>query len=166
MRKLISSGFMMCAGVLSIPAPVNDQFPISIPVADYSFDPRLDDLTAFFAASAAPAAEVAHIFIQVADAYGLDWRLLPSISWVESEGGRTARNNNLFGWDGGRAQFTSPAAAIRAVAYCLATSRLYRDKSLDEILAIYNPSQEYARKVKWVMQRMAPSDDPVTRPSS
>ena len=55
--------------------------------------------------------------------YALDWRLLPSLSFVESSGGKAARNNNLFGWDSGRAAFSSAAAGIRAVASSLSEFR-------------------------------------------
>lgn len=158
MRKLISKGVVVFAGVVSAPTPITHQFPASVPMAATVAitDPRLDILQDFFGRSAAPAAGLAHIFLQVSDTYGLDWRLLPSISWVESGGGRTARNNNLFGWDAGRAEFQSMAAAIQAVAYCLANSNLYKHKSLDEILATYNPNEEYAGKVKSVMRSIAP----------
>ena len=40
------------------------------------------------------------------------------------------------------------------MGYSLANSRRYRHKKLDELLAIYNPDAEYARKVKSVMERI------------
>jgi len=88
----------------------------------------------------------------------LDWRLLPSLSYVESTGGKTARDNNFFGWDSGRAKFSSPVAAIRAVAERLSRGERYHDKTLDQKLAIYNPISGYARKVKSVMRRISPSE--------
>jgi hypothetical protein len=91
----------------------------------------------------------------VADEYALDWRLLPSLSFVESTGGKASPYNNLFGWDSGRAHFSSPEAAIRYVGSQLAQSVLYRSKSLDEILATYNPYRDYPRKVKSVMRQIA-----------
>jgi hypothetical protein len=75
---------------------------------------------------------------------------------VESTGGKPARNNNIFGWDSGRAAFSSAIACIRSVAYSLSHSHLYRYKSVDGILRTYNPNAEYARKVKSVMLRIAP----------
>jgi hypothetical protein len=44
------------------------------------------------------------------------------------------------------------------VGYRLAHSDLYRDKDVDAILATYNPSSEYAAKVKSVMRQIAPSE--------
>lgn len=96
--------------------------------------------------------------MQAADAHGLDWRLLPSISFIESTGGKALKNNNLFGWDAGRAEFPSLSAAIHTVAYSLANSRLYKNKDLDEVLETYNPEADYARKVKSVMKRISPSE--------
>jgi flagellum-specific peptidoglycan hydrolase FlgJ len=93
--------------------------------------------------------------VEAADRYDLDWRLLPSISYVESTGGKSAPNNNLFGWDSGRAQFASPAASIHEVGYQLSHSALYRDKDTDGILATYNSDAEYAAKVKLVMRSIA-----------
>jgi hypothetical protein len=93
--------------------------------------------------------------LAVADEFALDWRLLPSLSFVESTGGKAGRHNNLFGWDSGRARFDSPSAAIRSVGSYLALSALYREKSLDEILATYNPNRGYAQKIKSVMRQIA-----------
>jgi hypothetical protein len=94
----------------------------------------------------------------VADQNNLDWRLLPSISFVESGGGREARNNNLFGWDGGRAIYSSIRAGIHDVAERLGNSKLYRDKGVDEILRTYNPNTHYTGVVKSVMRRISPSE--------
>jgi hypothetical protein len=91
----------------------------------------------------------------VADEYELDWRLLPSLSFIESTGGKASHNNNLFGWDSGRAHFSSPTEAIRRVGSHLAHSSLYRSKSLDGILTTYNHNQAYAQKVKSVMRQIA-----------
>jgi hypothetical protein len=80
------------------------------------------------------------------------------LSFVESTGGKSARHNNLFGWDSGRAHFPTPIAGIHTVGYYLSHSDLYKDKALDKLLATYNPNVEYGRKVKSVMRRIAPSE--------
>ena len=105
-----------------------------------------------------PAAEYAAAFLEAADHNLLDWRLLPSLSYVESTGGKSARHNNLFGWDSGRAHFPSPIAGIHTVGYRLSHSDIYKDKPLDKLLATYNPSIEYVRKVKSIMRRISPSE--------
>ncbi|HEY1337492.1 MAG TPA: glucosaminidase domain-containing protein [Bryobacteraceae bacterium] len=156
MRKLLSGGLVVFAGVVSAPVSVTPQQAEKNAVADYRTDPRSETLRKFFQKADCPAEQYADVFLEAADDYDLDWRLLPSISFVESTGGKAARNNNLFGWDSGRAEFDTPAEGIHTVAYFLAHSRLYRDKDLDGVLATYNPDAEYAEKVKSVMRQIAP----------
>ncbi len=156
MRKILSGSLAVFAGMVSLPAPVAPHLGHKVPAPDYRQDPRLVRLRNFFAKSDCPATRYAHIFLEAADDYGLDWRLLPSISYVESTGGKAAPHNNLFGWDSGKAQFHSPAASIHTIGYRLAYSPRYRDKSVDEVLATYNPMPEYVPKVKSVMRRISP----------
>ena len=160
MRRVLSSGAMIFAGMVSVPAivtSVDAKVPATPlrPVAGYTVDPRLVLLERFFESSDAPAKAFSHVFLSEADLYDLDWRLLPSISFVETTGGKAARKNNLFGWDCGRAEFTSVTDGIRTVAYHLANARQYKDKDVDEILETYNPNQEYSKKVRSVMERIA-----------
>jgi hypothetical protein len=163
MRKLFSNGLAVFAGVVVMPAPGTHANSAKPAAAEHRHEPvkdrRLAFLRAFFAQGNCPAAELSPIFLEAADMYALDWRLLPSLSFVETTGGKAARNNNLFGWDSGRAAFSSAAAGIRAVAASLANSALYRNKDVDGILRTYNGSAGYARRVKDVMRRIAPSVD-------
>jgi hypothetical protein len=153
MRKLLSGGLAVFTGVVSLPSPGSLHGETKAPVADH----RLARLRAFFGKSDCPAAAYSAEFLVAADRYSLDWRLLPSISYVESTGGKSARNNNLFGWDSGRAVFASASQAIHEVGYRLTHSHLYRSKSIDQLLAIYNPSGRYAAKVKSIMAQIAPA---------
>ncbi len=156
MIKLITSG-MFVVGMVAVPVALPPhQAPAAAP--DYRNDPRLETLRSFFRNSDCPAEQYASAFLEAADHNELDWRLLPSLSYIESTGGKAAPYNNLFGWDSGRAHFPSPIAGIHAVGYRLSHSDLYRDKELDKLLATYNPSVEYGRKVKSVMRRIAPSE--------
>jgi hypothetical protein len=127
------------------------------PARDYAGDPRLQSLRKFFADSGCPALEYAPAFLEAADDYGLDWRLLPGISFIESTGGKAAWRNNFFGWDSGRAEFASPVAGIRAVAYFLAHSGRYKRKNSGQKLRAYNPAPGYAVKVESIMRRIGPS---------
>lgn len=158
MLKLFSSGLAVFAGMVSIPIAVAPQHQTAAPRADYREDPRQNALKSFFKKQDCPAQHYIEEFLDAADRYELDWRLLPSLAYVESTGGKAARNNNLFGWDSGRAQFSTPTAGIHEVGYRLTHSVLYKDKDLDGVLATYNPDAEYARKVKAVMQQIAPSE--------
>lgn len=161
MWKFVSNGAMIFAGVVALPPIVNVNDASATTYAlrsGASADPRLSMLKRFFEASGAPAKAYAHVFLSAADYNQLDWRLLPSISFVETTGGKWARNNNLFGWDCGRAVFTSISEGIRRVAHHLGHSTRYKDKELDEILWAYNPNPEYSRIVKSVMDRIAPAE--------
>lgn len=122
------------------------------------FDPRLPILQNFFAARHCPIRDLASEFLKAADNNGLDWRLLPSISFVESGGGKVQRNNNIFGWNSGRHRFASIREAIYATAAKLAHSKLYVNKDTDHILWTYNPIPRYGERVKNVMRSIASAD--------
>ena len=156
MLRIMTSG-MFVMGLVTSPAVLSPR-QAPAPAPDYRRDPRLVTLRNFFHNADCPAEQYSAAFLEAADFNELDWRLLPSLSYVETTGGKSARNNNLFGWDSGRASFPSPVAAIRAVGYRLSHSILYKDKKLDKLLATYNPNVEYRQKVKSVMRRIAPSE--------
>jgi hypothetical protein len=156
MMKMLSQSLAI-AGMLSTPAMLT-QSELPTATTEYKNDPRLASLRNFFQAGECPAQDFSEEFLRAADHHKLDWRLLPSISLVESGGGREARNNNLFGWDSGRAVFSSVRAGIYNVAGNLAHSRIYRDKDTDEILRLYNPNENYPGVVKSVMRRISPSE--------
>lgn len=155
MRKFLTSGFVMVAGMVSLPANITHADP-KFPTAEHRTDGRLEVIQRFFEECDCPARDYAHVFLKEADHNDLDWRLLPSISFVESTGGKNMAGNNLFGWASGRAEFPSLTASIHAVAYYLANSPRYRDKDTDGILRIYNPNADYGQRVKAVMRRISP----------
>jgi hypothetical protein len=158
MIRFVAGGLAVFAGMVSLPLAVAPLHAPKTPTPDYAADPRLSALRTFFQRGACPAVQYVHEFLDAADRYELDWRLLPSISYVESTGGKSARNFNFFGWDSGKAEFSSPSEAIHEVGYRLTHSALYRDKDLDEVLTTYNPDASYAEKVKSVMRQIAPTE--------
>src|SRR5205823_995191 len=107
MKKMFSTGLVMIAGMVSVQDTVSPFSHVS-PAPDYRRDPRLKSLRSFFDKANCPAWKYSAVFLEAADTYDLDWRLLPSISYVESTGGKSAPHNNLFGWDSGKAQFATP----------------------------------------------------------
>src|ERR1035438_7138678 len=149
---------MFVVGMVSLPVAMSPRQVTATPAPDFRNDPRLSTLRNFFHKTACPAERYAEAFLEAADSNALDWRLLPSLSFVESTGGKNAQHNNIFGWDSGRAHFPSPIAGIHAVGYHLSHSDLYRAKGLDRVLAIYNPNLQYVRKVKSVMRQISPSE--------
>lgn len=132
--------------------------------AEIRVDPRVSRLRLFLEEKDCPIRDLAPDFIAAADRHGLDWRLLPSISFVESTGGKYCKRNNIFGWANANKRFPSVRHGIHAVAYKLGKGHYYRSKGTDGILKTYNPRPEYATRVKEVMERIGP--EPVADPVS
>ena len=158
MRKLLSSGLAVFTGVVCTPLVVSPLEMHKTPVPEFRKDQRLETLRSFFQQFGCPARDYAHVFLEASDAYNLDWRLLPSLSYVESTGGKAAHGNNLFGWDNGKAHFPTPAAGIHEVGYQLSHASMYRTKDLNHLLATYNPSGAYSQRVKSVMRQISPNE--------
>lgn len=155
MTKSFSRGLVLAAGLLASPA-IADPDPISVEVVSQK-DPRWILVKQFFLNNGAPAHLYTADFLIAADRNGLDWRLLPSISIIESGGGREAHNNNMFGWDNCRVRFRTAKEGIYRVASWLRHSSIYKQKtSVDEILWTYNPRKEYTVKVRALMAQLGP----------
>ena len=159
MRKLVSQGIIMFAGLLA--TPVIPHALENTHVKDSKNDPRFALLKQFFDRRGSPAREHVGDFILAADRNKLDWRLLPGISVVESGGGKEYRNNNILGWASCKERFPSVKAGIHAVARRLSTSNLYKNKSVEGILRTYNSNADYSLKVKRVMYAISPALTPV-----
>jgi hypothetical protein len=153
MRKALLVG-----GLLGLPGVVG--LSHQTPKATVDRDPRLRRLQEFFGQRDCPLREAAADFLIAADRNDLDWRLLPSISIVESSGGKDYRNNNVFGWDSCRESFSSVREGIHFVAAQLANSKKYKDKTLDNKLSTYNPFPDYPRRVKAVMHELGSEISP------
>lgn len=157
MTKSFSRGLVLAAGLLASPA-VADTDPIPAEAISRK-DPRWILIKQFFLDNGAPAHIYVDDFLIAADRNGLDWRLLPSLSMVESGGGREARNNNMFGWDNCKVHFRTVKEGIYRVASMLKNSSVYKSKtSLDEILWTYNPRKAYKVKVRALMAQLGPAD--------
>jgi len=164
-----NSCFVVTAGLLAMPFVTQREKPIPakpIPVKPIyvkhkatvaKVDPRSARLGRFLAKLHCPVANLANDFVTAADKNKLDWRLLPSISIVESGGGKAARNNNIFGWGNGNLKFPSIKAGLQEVAFRLGRSPLYRNHNSAGKLKVYNPDQEYASRVLDVMNRISPA---------
>jgi hypothetical protein len=151
--KTVSQGLVVFAGLIAAPVVPTGQKPHA-PAPRNPVDSRVVRLQQFLQARDCPVSKYAADFIRVADRYDLDWRLLPSISMVESSGGKAYTKNNIFGWANCREGFPSVRAGIEFVASRFAKSKLYRDKDVDAILRTYNPSEDYAGRVKYIMARI------------
>lgn len=129
-------------------------------------DARAVRLKNFLSRLHCPVTYLAEDFVHAADEYQLDWRLLPSISVIESGGGKAYRNNNIFGWDQGNQAFPTIRAGLNEVAFKLGRSPLYRNRDSAGKLRLYNPDESYASTVLTVMNRISPVVNlkPVRRP--
>lgn len=151
MTSPLSRRIVVFAGLLAAPVATSvTQQKIPGPLRAAG-DERVGKLEKFFDEHNCPLRNEASEFVEVADRYQLDWRLLPSISVVESGGGKDYRNNNVLGWANCEEGFPTVAEGIHVVARRLSHSKLYRHKSIDRILATYNPRPEYSVKVKTLM---------------
>ena len=127
-------------------------------------DERVLKLETFFSSYGCPKPDHAAEYVRAADAFQIDYRLLPAISLLESTCGAYGRMNNNWGWNSPHSAFESVPAGIAFVTSRLAVGGPYRDKALDQKLLAYNPSAPYGRKVRWLM-RVIESEDLIPDPS-
>jgi hypothetical protein len=155
MKRFLPPGFMIFAGVLGI-AVATAQTDQDVTKNRKKFDLRETILRKFLTEKHCPDQQYTELFLAEADAQGLDWRLLPSLAFVESGGGRAAKGNNLFGWANGKYTFTSIGEAIHTVASALAHGRAYQGKNLEAKLSTYNHGPDYPAMVLQVMRQISP----------
>jgi hypothetical protein len=151
--------FLLVAGLLAAPVTASVQQYFASTIVDAK-DPRLLRLQKFFGDRDCPLRDSARDFLLAADQNQLDWRLLPSISIIESSGGKTYMNNNVLGWASCKERFSSVRAGIHYVAAQLGKSRRYKDKDIDSKLQTYNPLPEYSQRVKAVMRAIGSRSQP------
>ena len=126
---------------------------------EYPLDPRVLTLEAYLLSKNSPLKDNATTFITAADVAGLDWRLLPAISGVESGFGKALLQNsyNPFGWGGGYIKFQSFDDAIFTVALSLKISYVEKGaETVPQIAPIYCPpnSEKWSRGVSFFMSQI------------
>lgn len=112
---------------------------------------RIESLRAFFKSFDGPLEPYSEVFVQVADKYDLDYRLLPSIACLESSCGKfyIPDSNNPFGWG----IYGNTVTKFKTMEECIDTvgrglSENYIKKGYDtveKIAPIYNPPNP----IKW-----------------
>ena len=122
-------------------------------------DERVEKLKTYLEFHNSPLAPYARVFVEKADQYQLDWRLVASISGVESTFGKNLPYNsyNAYGWNGGNFYFQSWEDGIDTVSKTLRQN--YMDKwgadTVYEIAPIYAPpSSTWARNVNYFMEQI------------
>lgn len=116
-------------------------------------DPRVEKIRLFFIRNNSPGAKYAKLFVQVADANNIDWKLLPTFAFIETGGGRVHRNNNIFGWDSGKARFKTIEDGIRYVGRAL-TLGPYKSKTPAQKVRVYNVHRRYHLYADKVMKTL------------
>ena len=99
-------------------------------------------------------------YIQSADNYEIDWRLLPAITLIESSGCRfyPRITNNCWGYGSsdGLKHWDSIPEGIDFVNQQLANNRFYKDKDLYHKITTYNSvNPKYYGEIKNLMDEMA-----------
>lgn len=116
---------------------------------------KLAAVKVFYRKYNAPLLANAEDFVRAADMYGIDYRLLPAISMIESTGGKvTFKSHNPFGW--GRSGYPSYTAAIYDVARGMANYYKGGLKDPKRIAYRYNPvtPEAWGRKATSFMSQM------------
>lgn len=123
-------------------------------------DKRVTKLEKYLEGHNSPLAPYAKNFVEAADTYNLDYRLVPAISGVESTFGKHIpyKSYNAYGWANGEYKFTSWEESIDVVSKTLREK--YLDKGTPNINSIARryapPSSTWAGKVKFFMAKIEP----------
>lgn len=117
-------------------------------LAQQALDNRATVLRNYLEAQQSPLAPYAPEFVQQADLYKIDWKLLVAISGVESTFGKEVPCTNAWGFGVYGDQtlcFTSYDAAIRTISQTLRTQYMDKWKETD----IYSIGHSYASSPTW-----------------
>lgn len=127
-------------------------------VKESAFDYRVYTLRKFLSKFGSPLTPYSPDFIKQADYYGIDWRMVPAISGVESTFGKQIPYNsyNAYGWVNGNYSFKSWPDSIQVVSKTIKYN--YIDKgavSIGSIAKIYAPpSVTWGSKVKYFVSKI------------
>jgi hypothetical protein len=97
-------------------------------------DPRIEQIRRFYGSK--PLAPYAAVMVEAADAWGIDWRLIPVISILESSGGVNVCGRNAWGYASCRVRFSTFEEGIHKVAETLAKPP-YTGRSTAAVLCIW-----------------------------
>ncbi len=121
-------------------------------------DYRVLNLRKFLTKFNSPLVPYADEFVFYADIYGIDYRMVPAISGVESTFGKRIPQNsyNAYGWANGDYRFASWEDSIDHVSMTLRTK--YIDKGAPTIAKIARryapPSSTWGGKVKYFIGKI------------
>jgi hypothetical protein len=162
MKKLLIILFLISLMVLTNAGPSYGQ-NLDTPSAQLKInEPQADNrpqiLEEYLSNFNSPLVDYAEEFIKAADAYDLDWRLLPAITGVESTYGKFIPQGsyNAYGWNNGAFYFQSWEDSIWTVNKAL--KEKYVDRGADTVEKIGRiyapPSPFWAGKVKGIIAKI------------
>lgn len=131
-------------------------------LAEAPKDQRIEKLQGFLESQGSLLAPFAQDFVQKADEYEINWKLLAAISGIESTFGKNIIRGtyNAYGWGGGLIRFQSWPDSIDQVSKALREK--YYDQGLDtpyKINPVYcPPNRTWAAKVAFTMEKIENSD--------
>lgn len=158
MKKLILvliflAGYLLSAK--SSEAKINSGSSAILKTSQVEPDRRILILETYLNKQKSPLTGYSSIFIESADKYNLDWRLIPAITGVESSFGKKMPYNsyNAYGWNNGKFKFQSWNHSINHVAKNLREKYYNRGAdTVPEIGRIYAPpSKTWASKITRLM---------------
>jgi hypothetical protein len=123
-----------------------------------NIDNRIEILRNFLGKYKSPLAPYADEFINAADYYDLDWKLVPSITGVESTFGKFIPFNsyNAYGWNNGDYAFESWKDSIWHVTSVLKNKYIQKGAiSVNQIALIYAPpSLSWSKNVTFFISKL------------
>lgn len=129
-------------------------------------DTRSLRLKRFLDDQKSPLAKFAEVFVKYADINGLDWRLVPAISGVESSFGKRIPygSYNAYGWANGTYRFGSWESSIEVVSRTLNEKYFAKGATtIEDIGRKYAPSNKFwAGRVKYFMKKIDPLPPAIT----
>jgi hypothetical protein len=113
------------------------------------------NLIRFFSGYKCPTPYYITDYLNAAQRYNLDYRLLPAISIAESTCGRFQLYNNWWGFWSDTKGFKDVPSGIDYVSDQLADGQPYAGKSIIQKMRSYNPNPSYAPKIIGLMKEIA-----------
>lgn len=154
---LVITLFILNVGVLRAEEYANSG-AIKSAVGVVEYDYRVENLKGYLSQFDSPLAAYSKELVQYADENGLDYRLIPAISGVESTFGKKIppRSYNAYGWANGDYSFTSWTNSIEVVSTTLRIKYVEKGAtSINKIARIYAPpSSTWAGKVKYFVSKI------------
>ena len=121
-------------------------------------DQRIEILRTFLSRYDSPLTSYAAEFVEAADFYGIDWKLVPAITGVESTFGKFTPEGsyNAYGWNNGNYRFFSWEDSIWQVTKTLKTKYFDRGvATIAQIARVYAPpSDTWGKNVTFFVNKL------------